>query len=254
MGQVPTVRPLALLGSGRVATHMQHYLKLLGIPAVMWARCDDPRFNSSHHCDPEQRLADVIRQSDRLWLLVSDSAVAPLAEKIQTLDPDHRCLLMHASGSLNINGIITIHPLMTFANTLYPLTRYQSIPLVTEPSVSMSRCLPELPNRSYAIHAEQRALYHSLCVISGNFAQILWHQCRDEMQQSLNLPSDVLMPYLQQVCENFVRTPDSALTGPLVRGDVSTIEQHLDALRGHPLEPVYRSILACYQPGHAETL
>lgn len=252
MGQVPPARPLALLGSGRMARHMHEYLRLLGVPVLQWSRRDDPRYNSSDRQDAEQRLVDIVHRSERLWLLVSDAAIEPLSHRIRALDPDHRCQLMHASGSLSLAHVAAVHPLMSFADTLYPLSRYESIPFVTEPTAVLDHCLPELPNRAYVVDSDQRALYHSLCVISGNFAQILWHRCREDLQHTLGLPGDVLMPYLKQVCDNFIDAPDSALTGPLVRGDEQTIAQHLGALVGHPLEPVYRSILGCYQPEHAE--
>ena len=71
--------------------------------------------------------------------------------------------------------------------------------------------------------------------------------------EELGLPADMLSPYLGQVVRNFVDTPDTALTGPLVRGDWQTIERNLQSLEGDSLQPLYRAFLEHWNAEGAES-
>src|SRR5690606_21122996 len=107
---------------------------------------------------------------------------------------------------------------------------------------NLSKLLPELKNPNHEIYVHQKAHYHALCAMAGNFASILWDAVQAEMQ-TLNLPPNVLHPYLLQVTENFVSHGKGALTGPLSRGDHQTITQHLSALHGSDLQALYYAFL-----------
>ena len=58
-----------------------------------------------------------------------------------------------------------------------------------------------------------------------------------------------MQAYLEQVTENFIRDPESALTGPLVRNDAGTIARNLGSLDDNPLQHVYRAFVNLYQAG-----
>ena len=88
-----------------------------------------------------------------------------------------------------------------------------------------------------------------MCVLAGNFSQVLWKGVADRFEQHLGLPAETLRPYLKQVAENFIQAPESALTGPLARGDQKTIERNLDSLNGDPLQDLYRAFILFYQDG-----
>jgi predicted short-subunit dehydrogenase-like oxidoreductase (DUF2520 family) len=63
----------------------------------------------------------------------------------------------------------------------------------------------------------------------------------------MGLPASSLQPYLQQVVSNFIQDPESALTGPLSRGDHQTVNRNLTALATDPLEPVYQSFVELHR-------
>jgi predicted short-subunit dehydrogenase-like oxidoreductase (DUF2520 family) len=82
-----------------------------------------------------------------------------------------------------------------------------------------------------------------MCVIAGNFPQLLWKGISDRFEQQFALPATLLHPYLQQLAENFIRAPQAALTGPLTRNDRQTIERNIDALAGDPLQELYAAFI-----------
>ena len=112
---------------------------------------------------------------------------------------------------------------------------------------SFDDLFPGLGNPHFAIRVEDKARYHAMCVMAGNFSQFLWKAVSDRFEQQLGLPAETLHPYLQQLATNFVTNPETALTGPLVRNDVQTIERNLCALGGDSMQDLYRAFVGYYQ-------
>ena len=218
-----------IVGDGRMAGHFCNYLRLSKIPFNQWSR----KKNSDIH--PEEFLKDC----RVVLLLIKDDAILPFTEQY----PEIKQLnLVHFSGSLYIEDIPSIHPLMTFSKDLYSLEKYQSIPFIHEKGkISFKDLFPQLPNPSKALDFREKSLYHSLCVLSGNFTTMLWQKVFTDFQGKLDLNADLLLPYMQQTFENLKTNWVDALTGPLARKDSVTIEKNLKALDGDPYREVYRS-------------
>jgi hypothetical protein len=169
---------------------------------------------------------------------VSDGAIADLVSRYPFL---HQKTLLHCSGALSIPGVAGAHPLMTFGHELYTLGQYQKIPFMVDQGHDFAALLPGLCNPHFPVRLEDKPRYHALCVMAGNFSQILW-QAASSGFEGMGLPPETLAPYLQQVVCNFIANPGAALTGPLSRGDMNTIRRNLNALNGDPLQPVYQAL------------
>jgi predicted short-subunit dehydrogenase-like oxidoreductase (DUF2520 family) len=229
----------AILGGGRLARHMRHYFQLLDLPCSAWARQPDPQLNTHILADTAQRLRATVQPASHVLLLVSDDAIASLPKRYPVLRGK---TLVHCSGALGIPGIAGAHPLMTFGPELYPLQSYRQIPFMLDQGQTLADLLPGLPNPHSHISVEQKAQYHALCVMAGNFPQILW-QAVSQRFAALGMGDEVLKPYLQQVLQNFLANPGGALTGPLARGDRGTISRNLNALEGDSLQALYQSFV-----------
>lgn len=227
MRQVPADPHFLLVGDGRLARHLAHYLTLLGLPFDQWSRRQGP----------PSALRDYADRASHVLLAISDSALAAFVEDHPDL---HNCF--HFSGALTIAGATSVHPLMTFSHELYPLDVYKSIPFICE-----AESLPGFPNRSFALDPAMKPLYHALCVMSGNFTVLLWEKAFASFA-SLGLPREVLLPYLAQVATNLITAApgESVLTGPLARGDSTTIDKNLAALGGDPYADVYRAFVRAF--------
>jgi len=234
----------AVVGGGRLARHFSEYFRLLKIPHTRWVRDNRSLFNTFASADAEQRLRETIGEADRVLLLVSDSAITTLLKQYPFL---HERQLIHCSGALSFPGVAGAHPLMTFADRLYSLDTYQAVPFMCEAGYKFNEILPGLPNPHFAINIEAKAHYHALCVMAGNFSQVLWKVVSDRFEQRLGLPAGALHPYLNQVTANFTEAPETALTGPLIRNDQHTIERNIHSLDGDPLQDLYRAFVRFYQ-------
>lgn len=222
-------RPCAIVGNGRMASHFVRYLELSGIPLKQWSRSK----NSSE--DPVETLKDC----RVVFLLIKDDSISEFLKKhpqLKTMNP------VHFSGSLFLEDIPSIHPLMTFSKEMYTLEKYRAIPFIHEKGkVSLQDLIPELPNPSRAINSGEKPLYHSLCVLSGNFTTMLWQKAFKDFQDKLELDPHLLIPYMEQTFENLKTNWADALTGPLARRDEETIKKNMNALEGDLYREVYRS-------------
>jgi hypothetical protein len=221
MGQVP----YAIVGDGKVAGHIRRYFSLLGVPYRNW---------------PHEETS----QCNIILVLISDGAIEDFITNNRKKFPNARHFV-HFSGSLHAANAVGMHPLMTFNDQpdSYSLETYKNIVFVGEKgNPAFSDIFPDLANRYIEIEAEKKPLYHALCVISGNFTSILWQEVFKEFEE-LQLPPEILQPYMNQVFANLANSPFNSLTGPLDRKDKKTIKNNLAALDGMPLKNIYRAFL-----------
>jgi predicted short-subunit dehydrogenase-like oxidoreductase (DUF2520 family) len=63
--------------------------------------------------------------------------------------------------------------------------------------------------------------------------------------EAINLPASLAQPYLTQVLKNSFQS-QTALTGPIARGDEKTIRKHLDVIEDD-FKLVYESFVNLYR-------
>lgn len=228
----------AILGDGRLARHIRHYLQQLGLKHSGWSRRHSSAFNTSDHPDAATRLAHCIAPATHVLLLVSDGAIGHILRCHPELQGRQ---LVHCAGAISLPGVAGAHPLMTFAERLYPIEEMRQIPFLVDEGYRFEDILPGLPNPHYSIRLKDKALYHALCVVAGNFPQILWQAVRQRLSGDLGLPPEMVGPYLRRSLENHLAEPGSALTGPLARDDQGTRERNRSALEGDALQALYQA-------------
>lgn len=223
-----TTPTYGLIGRGRVATHMARYLDFEGGTVVHWHR--------GFETEPETSL----HEADVMLLAISDDAVEPFLHE----HPELRSRpVVHFSGSLVIDEVPGLHPLMTFGPETYDLETYRSIPFVQERGgPGFTRLFPHLVNPVWSIDPEDKPFYHALCVLAGNFTTILWAKAMEDFETRLGLPREAIRPYLERTAANTLSQGRSALTGSLARGERGTIARDLGGLDGDPFREVYLAV------------
>ena len=225
--QVP--KKYTIVGDGKVARHMMCYFDLIGIAFNQWQRQQSLK-----------QLQQCVAQSDVVLLLISDDAIEQFIHQHLFLQDK---TLVHFSGTLIFDKAFGCHPLMTFGQDLYDLATYQSIPFVCDEGVDFLQLFPQLGNQFFSIAAKDKAFYHAMCVMAGNFSQMLMREAAKQLNERLEMPADILFPYLLQNTKNFIANPEHSATGPLQRGDFATINKHLQVLERNPLGNIYKSFL-----------
>ncbi len=213
-----------IIGAGKLAKHLNHYLSLLGHHSLNWDRSQDPHL-----------LKTKMTEATHVLLAISDSAIDSFYLKhLAGLDKT----VVHFSGALNVPEVIAAHPLMTFGPELYDHGTYFRVHFVVTGATSLHEALPGLPNEFSLLAPEHKALYHALCVIGGNFPVILWRKMFSEMER-LGVPREAARVYLETILLNTMKNPQTALTGPLARKDKTTVLKNIEALENDPFQEVY---------------
>lgn len=230
MGQVPAY---LLIGNGRVQRHVASYFDHLGISYTHW-----------HRGMAEDVLASRAAAATHILILIRDDAIADFAQYHLS---GASALKIHFSGALVAADIHGAHPLMTFGPDLYTPKKYAAIPFVIEDDApDFAVLLPGLPNTHARIKKSDKAKYHALCAMAGNFSCLLWQKLMDSFAADFGLPPETAHEYLRQQTENLLHDYKTALTGPLARGDRATVQKHLAALKGDPFAEVYQSFITAY--------
>lgn len=217
-----------IIGNGKLARHFSHYFSLLKLPFQQWSR--------------QSSLAALelaVCNSDIILLLISDHAIVDFIAAHPFLQNK---TLLHCSGCLVTPMAYSAHPLMSFSDQLFDLATYQQIPFILQDDgPDFAELLPGIKNPSYKIPSELKPYYHSLCVLANNFTHRLWQHFFKEMAERFHIPSEALLPYLATTFQNIQE--QRAFTGPLARGDLTTIQQHLQALQNSPLLKLYQLLI-----------
>jgi predicted short-subunit dehydrogenase-like oxidoreductase (DUF2520 family) len=147
------------------------------------------------------------------------------AHGLGVLDPATR------AGSLPL----ALHPVMTFTGGDEDLDRLAGVsfgvtaPVALEP-VAATLVL-EMGGDPVWIGEQARSLYHAALTVGANHLVTLVNDAADLLRQAgVERPAEMLAPLLGAALDNALRYGDRALTGPVSRGDVGTVEGHLDTL------------------------
>ncbi len=226
MRQVPQIADYLLIGDGKVARHLSHYFDRLSIPYSIWCR--------RLHTQTQLRL--LLKKHRNVLLLINDDQIKDFYLKYE--NPNNQ--FIHFSGAFEHSKILGFHPLMSFGDDLYSLSTYRDIHFVGSPTEQKFRAtFPQLKNKYTQIPKEQKALYHSLCVLSGNGTTLLWDLLETYFKE-LGIPHQALSIYLRQISKNIIDQKEGRLTGPWYRGDKKTIRNNKKALEQGPLLSLYQ--------------
>lgn len=236
MRQVPHY---LLIGNGRVARHFQCYFSALQLSYSTW-----------HRGESLTLLQSELETATHCIFLISDKAINDFITQHALTFKGVR---IHCSGSLVTDLAYGVHPLYAFNAEHYTLEQYRAIPFILDDDApSFENVLPNLPNAHARIAKSDKAKYHALSVMAGNFSCLLWQKLFSTFQHELKLSPDIAHAYLRQNTENLVKQYETALTGPLTRNDQETLQKNMLALNADPFQSVYQSFVTCYQAMQSE--
>ena len=188
----------------------------------------------------------VVRAADLVLLTVPDDFLPALVEELAeaaAFGPDHT--VIHTSGRHGIAvlepaaragaAVAALHPAMTFTGTDLDLDR---VPGTVFGLTSDERALvvgtqlvSDIGGVLTLIPEDRRTLYHAALVHGANHLVTLVSQATALLRQAGSTdPAATLRPLLTAALDNALAYGDAALTGPVVRGDQTTIAAHLDGL------------------------
>jgi predicted short-subunit dehydrogenase-like oxidoreductase (DUF2520 family) len=215
---MPTLR---IVGPGRAGRSFAIALERAG-----WSVAEP--YGREHDC------AGAAEGVDLLILSVPDATIEAVAAGIR---PRAGCVIAHLAGSLGI-GVLgahprraAIHPLVSLPNPELGAGRLASGAwFAIGGDAIAAQVVSDLGGRCVEVADESRAEYHAAACIASNHLVALLGSV-ERIAARANVPLNVYMDLVRETVDNVEQLgPAAALTGPVARGDVETVERHLAAI------------------------
>ena len=195
---------------------------------------------------PVREVPDVVAHAELVLLAVPDDALAPLVAGLTATDawPAGQ-IVVHTSGRHGVAVLepalrhhvlpLALHPAMTFTGTSMDLDRLVDCCFgVTCDDVLRpvaEALVVEMGAEPVWVAEADRPTYHLALAHGANHLVTLTSEAMELLARAgVAEPRRVLGPLLRASLENALRLGDAALTGPVARGDVGTVEDHLREL------------------------
>jgi predicted short-subunit dehydrogenase-like oxidoreductase (DUF2520 family) len=195
-------------------------------------------------------IVDARFDCEIIWLCVPDSLIADVARVLAARDLGQARVAFHSSGALSASEIkplrarhlvvAAVHPVMTFVTDSQP--RLEAVPFSMEGDDSAiqvaQKIVRNLGGESFRIKAPRKAAYHAWATFASPLL-IAFLAALEEAGRAAGIQPKTgkrrMMPIVQQTLRNyFALGPARSFSGPIVRGDVATVQRHLNALRNCP--------------------
>lgn len=240
---------VGFIGAGKVGTALATTLFKGGYPVVAVANnnisVSEKLADLVPGCHVFKTAQEVANTAEHVFITTPDDSIPTVASEL-TWRPEQN--VVHCSGAASIDILDPAKKSGAMVGSFHPCQAFASV----------DQAIKNLPGSTFAIEAQgplldilkemastigcdwivlkpgNKALYHAAAVFASNYFVTLLKVATD-LFQNFDVPTaqstKVLMPLIQGNIKNIntIGLP-SCLTGPIARGDVSTIEKHIYAL------------------------
>jgi predicted short-subunit dehydrogenase-like oxidoreductase (DUF2520 family) len=241
---------LGFIGAGTVGTALAARLAGRGYPVVAVSsrsrRSAQKLAQAAGGCQVFNNNQAVADNAELVFITTPDDAIANVAAEVRWHPGQN---VVHCSGADSVDilqpareagaKVGAFHPLQTFAS---PQQAVENIPGSTFALEAEEPLLGTLKDMAAALEGQwvelkssDKVLYHAAAVLACNYMVTLTKLATD-LWQTFGVPppkaTKALVPLLRGTLHNIetIGIPQ-CLTGPIARGDVGTINKHLDALK-----------------------
>ncbi|WP_019483983.1 Rossmann-like and DUF2520 domain-containing protein [Arthrobacter sp. TB 23] len=255
---------VGVIGAGKVGAVLGAALRaadhaIIGVSAVSEASRE--RAEMLLPGVPVLEIPEIIERSELVLIAVPDDALPELVEGLAVLgawQPGQ--LVAHTSGRFGISVLdparklgaipLALHPAMTFTGMSLDLARLPDCSFgITAPTAVLpvaQALVVEMGAEPVAIEEAHRPLYHAALAHASNHLVTITAQSTQLLSDiGVEQPHRMLGPLMRASLENALSAGEGALTGPVARGDIGTVEAHMAALKDQPSEDIraaYRSL------------
>ncbi|WP_245846150.1 Rossmann-like and DUF2520 domain-containing protein [Longibacter salinarum] len=258
-----TDRPVAIIGAGAVGTSLTHRLAAcdIDIAGIISSRREPAERLASEVAAPvaSTSLSDLPGTARVVFLCVPDDVIPSIAAELAEIPhPWPETIVAHTSGAspsavleplASVGAsVVSFHPMQTFPDRNAPEV-FDDIYIGVEgegDAVAYAEALVErLGANPMVLTPAEKTRVHAAAALASNGLAALVAVVRELLGTAglaANDATRVVQPLIEQTWSNLKDAPpEIALTGPIVRGDIGTVKEHLAALeKSAPhLLPVY---------------
>ncbi|MDI1351968.1 MAG: DUF2520 domain-containing protein [bacterium] len=199
--------------------------------------------------------------TDVTWITSNDDAIESVVKQLtQSPNLKPNSFIIHCSGVLNSQLLLPLkakgcfiasfHPLKAFKKGNLHSLIFQHVDCVIEGDEAVCAWLESnfknLGANLMTINPNNKALYHSAAVIASNYL-ITLAACSEQLLLQAGIPEQHIRTMITHLMhsnlQNLQTTPTvgNALTGPLMRGDIKTLELHINAITDPLVANLYKT-------------
>jgi predicted short-subunit dehydrogenase-like oxidoreductase (DUF2520 family) len=227
---------IGIIGLGRLGSSIYNALLEEGFTSV-----------GTYVRNDKRKIKNFINEYDCIFICTGDDDIERAVDMIcNSTESLENKTFVHFSGSkpssilsgLKEKGAATasFHPLQTFPdkssqNNLYHISFALEGDDLEE---AMRRIFKAFDPKIFKIEASHKALYHAAAVFSSNLLCCLLN-ISDRLLKEINIKEGISAheQLIETTVKNILsRGTKMSLTGPAIRGDVDSIEAHLEVLTG----------------------
>jgi predicted short-subunit dehydrogenase-like oxidoreductase (DUF2520 family) len=203
-------------------------------------------------------IQDIVKESDILFITTPDDMISIIDRELSKFDLNNKSIC-HTSGSLKSNVlcnvkhsgalIYSIHPIFAFSNKNTNLKELEEIYFsiegddlenlsfngnIDEENIPISNIIKTLGNKYFIRSKETSSIYHLANVFVSNLTLSLL-EIGTSYLKKLGLNEEdalnAIQPLVKGNIDNIIKNGFvNSLTGPILRGDITTIEKHISVL------------------------
>ncbi|MCW2866271.1 MAG: hypothetical protein JWR20_459 [Marmoricola sp.] len=243
---------IGVVGAGRVGAVLSAALRAAGHEIVSVAgESQESRDRAAALLPgvPVLKPTDVARTCDLLLLTVPDDMLQNVVttfvgagairagQVVCHTSGRHGLAVLEAATRIGARPV-AMHPAMTFTGTALDLDRLAGcvfgVTAGPEETAYAEGLVADLHGVPLWVPEDKRTLYHAGLAHGANHLVTLVSQAMDLLVASgAQDPAATLRPLLSAALDNALAQGDAALTGPIVRGDVRTVQAHLAEIAEH---------------------
>lgn len=238
------------IGAGKVGFSLGKYLKENNIDISGY-------YSKSQHSSKEaaiftntrqyNNLEDLIKNSDAIFITTPDNQIADVWNEVKKL-PIKEKLICHCSGSISSEVFSNINNHGAYGYSIHPMfaisDKYNSYKNLSQAFITIEghekyienlRILfLHLGNDVAIIKKENKILYHAASVTVSNLVLGLINNSINYLEEC-GFTQEMAIKALYPLIENNLRNVKergavNSLTGPIERGDLSTVINHLNVI------------------------
>ena len=254
---------IGFIGAGKVGFSLGKFFTQGGIPVTgYYSRHRDSAKEAAIFTGTKQydELEGFVSDSDALFLTVPDGEITSVYQEVRKFHILGK-IICHCSGVMTAGEAFpaisqtgayaySIHPLFPFSSKYETYRELPGAFFCLEgdgPHIDAFRDMfQRLGISIHVLSGDQKVKYHAACAISSNLVCALVQESL-ELLGECGFPKELalkaLTPLIQSNITHILNDgPMEALTGPVERGDVSTVKKHLDCFNRDEERELYRVV------------
>lgn len=256
---------VGIIGAGKVGAVLGAALRAAGHAVVGVSAVSEESLDRAELLlpgVPVLEILEIVERSELVLLAVPDDALPELVAGLAKIGAwQVGQLVVHTSGRYGTGvladvkaagGIaLALHPAMTFTGMTLDLARLVdcTFGITADPAMLpiAQALVVEMGAEPVVIAEADRVLYHAALAHAANHMVTIVAQAAQILGDiGVEAPNQILGPLLRAALENALASGESALTGPVARGDAGTVCAHTEALREHALDTGSADIVEGY--------